>query len=259
MIWYLAQPFMGEYFALRSRMLLYEYVMGTSDILKGRIGHEAKMQRQEQNFLKLQAAEQQRLKNDYRELQIYAKRPALKKIEDGLYRLTHHIPPFEQAWIFFSVTIAILILLKIEGAKQAAWILPLIVVAYAIDNQLTGTYPSTSPDDVLFPAEEFIIQKYLDQPLASAPLEQKKQLETGWKNYLIDNWSSELRTNEKEQLENAEYRFTLARLNLLHNQSRSEWLHIFHEKLGPLSLVFYLSWNILFAWICSRRPLDDIR
>ena len=34
MLWYMIQPFMGEYFALRSRMLLYEYVMGTSEILK---------------------------------------------------------------------------------------------------------------------------------------------------------------------------------------------------------------------------------
>ena len=30
LLWYAMQPFMGEYFDLRSRMLLYEYAMGTS-------------------------------------------------------------------------------------------------------------------------------------------------------------------------------------------------------------------------------------
>ena len=50
MLWYMTQPFMGEYFALRSRMLLYEYVMGTSDISKTKNGQEEKFERRRERF-----------------------------------------------------------------------------------------------------------------------------------------------------------------------------------------------------------------
>ena len=67
-------------------------------------------------------AERQPLDRGYRKLQDYARRPVLQKIQDGIGLLMRDIPPFEQAWIFFSITIAILILLKVDGAKSAAWI-----------------------------------------------------------------------------------------------------------------------------------------
>ena len=51
--------------------------------------------------------------------------------------------------------------IKREGAKSAAWILPLIVLAYAVDNQFTGKSPSSPPDYQLFPTEEKIVQHYL--------------------------------------------------------------------------------------------------
>lgn len=251
MLWYLSQPFMGEYFALRSRMLLYEYAMGTSDILKNQQNQEKKLERQVERFEQLPESEQVLLKKDYRLLQAHAQRPAFQKILNGIQSLIRDVPPFEQAWIFFSITIAILILLKVEGAKQAAWLLPLIVLAYSFDNQLAGKN-STSPDTLLFPTEKTIVQYYLTEPLASSLLKQKEQLEKGWKHYLIENWSSKTYEDENHQLEEAEFRFTLARLKLLHGQPRSEWLNSFHEKSNPLVLFLFLIWNSLFAWVVSR-------
>lgn len=251
LLWYAVQPFMGEYFNLRSRMLLYEYVMGTSDLLKKRSGQEEKLERQAERFQLLPEDQKNVLIKDYQQIQDYAKRPTFQKILDGLRTLFLEIPSFEQAWIFFSITIAILILLKVEGAKSAAWLLPLIVLAYSIDNQLTGKV-SSSPDLTLFPTEAIIIQNYLAEPLAASPFEQKEQLEKGWKRYLIDQWSMNQEAEENRQLEEAEFQFTLARLNLLHAQPRSEWLNTFHEKLSLFSLFFFLAWNVLFAWVVSR-------
>jgi hypothetical protein len=244
---------MGEYFTLRTRMLLYEYLMGTSDILKVRTGQQEKLARQAQRFKHLALKDQYLLTEDYQRLQSYAKRSTLKKIEDGFLFLFRDIPPFEQAWIYFSIVIAIFILLKKEGAKQAAWLLPFIVLAYAIDNQLTGKFYSPSPDYSLFPTEEMIVQNYLAEPLATAPLQQKEQLEMGWKQYLIEKWSSGIKENENEQYEDGEFNFTFARLTLLHGQPRSEWLHTFHTKLGLVTLFMYFLWNGLFAWSVSRR------
>lgn len=251
LLWYVVQPFMGEYFNLRSRMLLYEYVMGTSDLLKKKNGQEEKLERQAERFQLLPEDQKKILIEDYQQIQGYAKRPTFQKILDGLHTLLLKIPPFEQAWMIFSIIIAILILLKVEGAKLAAWLLPLIVVAYSVDNQLAGKIFS-SPDLKLFPTEETIIQNYLTEPLAASYLEQKEQLEKGWKRYLIDQWSINHKKEESQRLEEAEFQFTLARLNLLHAQPRSEWLNTFHEKLSLISLLFFLAWNVLFAWMVSR-------
>lgn len=185
LLWYMTQPFMGEHFSLRSRMLLYEYVMGTSDILRSRPGQEAKLERQAQRFQQLPESERLFIKKDYQKLQNYAKRPILQKIEDGMRMLIRDIPLFEQVWLFFAILLALLILLKVEGAKQAAWLLPLITLAYVIDNQLEGRPAISSPDTPLFPTEEIIIHHYLSAPLVSHPLEQKKQLEEGWHHYLL--------------------------------------------------------------------------
>lgn len=250
LLWYGVQPFMGEYFALRSRMLLYEYVMGTSELLK-KNGQEEKLERQANRFQLLPENQKNIVIQDYQLIQEYATRPPFQKMLDGLHLLILEIPPFEQAWIFFSITIAILILLKMEGAKSAAWLLPLIVVAYSIDNQVTGKI-SSSPDLKLFPTEEIIIKRYLAEPLPASPLEQKQHLEKGWKNYLIDQWSIDQEKDENQRFEKAEFHFTLARLNVLHAQPRSEWLNTFHEKLSLVSLLFFLAWNVLFAWIVSR-------
>lgn len=246
MLWYLFQPFMGEYFALRNRMLVYEYAMGTSDVLKARPDQTAKLERQAKRFIALPEQEKDDSITDYREIQTYAKRSTLQKIGDGIRKFIVGIPPFEQAWIFFSITISILVLLKIEGARQAVWILPLIVAAYAVDNQLEGKRPYVSPDSQLFPTEETIIHQYLNVPLAQNPMEQKKQLEEGWKRYLVDHWS------QKNDEEEAEFNFTIARLKLLHTESLDGWLGSFHEKIHPIILACYLLWNLFFAWMISR-------
>jgi len=255
MMWYIVQPFMGEYFNLRSRMLLYEYVMGTSSVLKEQ--SPQKLERLAQRFSQLSQLEQQQIKENYQQIEAYAQRPGLQKIKDGLNRLFQQVPPFEQAWIFFSITIAILILLKREGAKQAAWLLPLIVTAYMIDNQVTGQLPSLSPDRELFPTEETIIHNYLSSSLAPKISEQKKQLEKGWRLYLIDQWSSQAGEDKEQFLEEGEFNFTLARLKRLHSQS--PWLTSFHEKLGLTTLSCYLLWNILFAWLISRHGFTTTR
>jgi hypothetical protein len=256
LLWYMTQPFMGEYFTLRSRMLLYEYVMGTSDILKNRVDQEAKSKRQLQRFKGLPEEEKQLLKGDYQNLQEYAKRPALKKIADGIHVLTRDIPPFEQAWIVFSITIAILILLKKDGANLAAWIIPLIVMAYIVDNQLNGKTIESPLDYSLFPTEQLLLQNYLAEPLAKTTFEQKQQLEEGWQRYLIKNWSSVGKNKYNDPVEEGEFNFTLARLKLLRTQPLSSWLHSFNEKLGFFSMFFYLLWNGLFGWIIGRPKLE---
>lgn len=247
LLWYATQPFMGEYFALRSRMLLYEYVMGTSTASNLSPVAEAKLKRQAKSFDKL--PDKDLLHSEYQQIEEYAKRPIFQKIEEGLHRLMFQVPPFELAWIFFSIVISIMLLMKREGAKQAAWLLPIIVMAYSADNYLTGKPPVVPPDHRLFPSEEVIVQNYLSEPFGSTPQMQKEQLERGWQRYLIEHWSS----GSGESLEEGEYRFTLARLNLLRQQPKSDWLFGYHEQQSGAILTLYFLWNLMFAWVMYKR------
>lgn len=252
LLWFFMQPFMGEYFTLRSRMLPYEYIMGTSPLLKKDELSGKKLERNSNRFQTLSDDQQQILLMDYRELSDYASRPAIQKIVDGAKVVLLTIPPFEFAWIVFSIIISILILLKYEGARAAAWLLPLIVIAYSLDNQLTG-YSVTAPDTSLFPSEERVLREYLEEPLATSPLKQKEQLERGWKNYLIREWSGDVEGTYEQKVEEGEFYFTLERLNLMHGQPRSEWLNTFHERLNPLILLLFLVWNLFFAYSMSLK------
>lgn len=250
--WFIMQPFMGEYFTVRSRMLPYEYVMGTSSLLKKQGPLDEKLQRNATRFQKLPNEEQHILLEDYRELNAYAARPVTQKMIDGVKVVLLAIPPFELAWLVFSIMTSILILLKYEGARTAAWLLPLIVIAYSADNQLTG-HRTIPPDATLFPSEERIFSDYLEEPLATSSLKEKDQLEKGWKNYLIREWSVDQKGTDDEKVEEGEFYFTLERLHLMHGQPRSEWLNTFHEKLNPLILLIFLLWNLFFAYSMSLK------
>ena len=253
LLWHFAQPFMGEYFNLRSRMLLYEYVMGTSQALKNHKSDTHHSERQMRRFQRLPVQQQEFLKQKYQQLNDYANRPILKKFQDGIQHLIRDIPPFELAWIFFSIAISILLLLKKEGARHAVWLIPAIALAYGVDNQLTGKEREFSPDFNLFPSEQKIIQHHLKEPLAKGTFQQKKQLEEGWKNYLLENWLSGHPPLEKAFAhEDAEFNFTLARLQALAPQPITEWVNRFHEKSSLPPLILYFVWNLIFGWVASR-------
>lgn len=256
-LWYVFQPFMGEYFNLRSRMVVYEYAMGTSDTVKKK-GEEGKMQKNAKRFANLPQAEKVKLLNDYQQLQNFAQRPVYVKIWDGLKVLFLGIPAFEVAWIFFSVVIAILLLLKVDGSKQAVWLLPVLVLCYAIDNRLEGTPKRMSADQRLFPSEEIIVEKYIKRPLSHSPAEQQQQLLRGWEAYLIDQWlpNNDLSMDWAEKVEKAEFQFTIARLNLLHGQPKSAWLPSFRERISSIALFLFMAWNLLLAWMMNREIRD---
>lgn len=253
-LWMLGQPFLGEYYALRSRMVYYEYTMGTSESLMMK-GEGLKMERNREQFSRLPQDDQALVINDYKALQEFSQRPFLTKILDGFKVLFLQIPAFEMAWLFLSVVLSLLLLLKVEGAPQAVWILPLLVLAYAIDNRLEGLPQRSSPDQALFPSEQTIFQEYTKTPLGHAAMDERVQLQTGWEEYLIDLWLPKgfPAANRTEAVELAEYQFNLARLKLLHNQPQKEWLSSHRERVSLMTLITYMVWNLLFAWTMNKK------
>jgi hypothetical protein len=252
LLWYLFQPFMGEYFELRSRLLIYEYAMGTNELIAHRTEQAAALKEHKTRFAQLPKKEKEWILSDYRHIQHYAQRPAWQKVKDGLWTVLFEIPPFEMAWIVFSITIAILLLLQIEGSRQAVWLIPLIAAAYIADNQLSSPPFYQSADLVLFPSEESLISQFIEKPIALNPLFQKAQLEKGWANYLAQSWSQ-----TGDALE-GEFNFTIARLGKLHNEPISKWARLHNQRVGLLSALLFLCWSLCFAWI-SFLPTERMR
>jgi hypothetical protein len=246
---------MGEYFTLKSHLLIYEYILGKSSTHDS--SHQEKLNRNAARFSHLPQKQQENLLNNYGKLTDRLSRSWKIKMLDGLHVLFFDIPSFELAWLFFSVIIAILLLMRIEGAAQAAWLLPVIVLAYGIDNQLNGSLPSPSPDLFLFPTDMYLQQHYILEPLKTDLTEQKQQWMQGWHAYLVDQWttqSSDVKTSI-ELVEEGEFNFNLGRLQIL--QSHLNWKKIFHEKIHYFYLSVYLIWNLLFAWCVNRRFLPS--
>lgn len=256
-LWYASQPFMSEHFALRSRMLLYEYAMGTSDLLRSSDQKE-KLEHHKERFRRLPETEQAKILQDYHFIQQKASRSVWTKIGQGLHAVFFAIPAFELAWIFFAVAISVLILLKTEGAALAAWLLPCLAFFYGIDNHFYGRPILSSPDEALFPTEKVLVYSYLKEPLSSNWHDQQEQLLKDWQRYLVQQWSGlsveEGQAGWQDAIEQGEFNFTIARLNLIGQQPEKEWFIPFHKKENMYFLFFYVSWNVLFAWMINRAP-----
>jgi len=252
-LWFLVQPFMGEYFSLRSRMLFYEYVMGTSDLLKKQEDQKNKLENNKMRFTKLPEFEKERIAQNYQILQDYAQRPASVKTLDGIKILFFYIPIFQLAWIFFALTIGVLLLLNKPGARQAAWLLPVLAFCYGIDNYQNGQVLAPSADQIIFPSEKELLQDYVAYQANDENLSSHENLKKAWHYYLIAHWSQEKGENQKEQLEEAEFHFTKARLLLMQKENPQQWIISLRERTNGWLLMLYFIWNIYFAWKMNKN------
>lgn len=170
--------------------------------------------------------------------------PFTTKLKASLQVLFVEMPLAKRAWIALSFAICILLLLRYEGASKAAWLIPLVVLVFAIYNIVDGTAKTGFPDENLFPTEQQVIS-FLDKPLSQNIEEQRTELLNGWNKYLIKHWLKEAPEPElfEIQVKKAEYQFHLERLKLLEKPSG----YSLNEK-EPLFLLFcYLVWNLLFT------------
>lgn len=229
-------------------MLLYHQVMGSPTLSQS--VDQSRLNRNAERFATLPQAQQLQFITQHDQLQAKANRSFWEKLWSSLHILVIELPVLERVWIVFSVAIALLLLLRIEGAVQAVWLLPLIVALYAYDN--TQHAPAATPraSDLLFPSETYLIEHYLKQPLSNRISEQHDQLLKGWQFYLIEEWLHETPVSDPKQfamqVERGQFAFDVARLE--HSISDQKVTSPFYKKEPPLLLVGYLIWNLFLAW-----------
>ncbi len=253
-------PFMGELFAHKSETLLYHVVMG-NDLAAGKADDQrsrefrGRLERNAQRFAALADSQKAQLIRSYDLLQAKANSSFLEKLQRSLHIIAFELPALERAWILFSVIIAIMLLLRIEGAATAVWILPFIAALYGLDNHQHGSISRFNQGEALFPSEETIVNEYLKHPIQGNIAEQQERLKMGWRLYLIHEWAHQPPSNDPlffaQQAEEGEFLFDLARLKEMQKHSFLK-ASPFQEKEPFGLLMIYLIWNIAFAWTAAR-------
>lgn len=252
-LWSCGYPFMGELFELKSEMLIYRYVLGTplggftaapQETLEEQ---RAFFKRNQNRFQLLPEWQKEQISAQYQNLQNRSEISFFSKLRRGLHLIFFEVPPFEQAWMLFSVVIPIMLLIRMEGAVSAAWILPVLVFFYALANQVEGK-TSFRGEVALFPSEENIVSEYLKKPLSSNILEQQRELMHGWQLYLIKVWAKSLPSNDSEmfkrQVEQGEFAFNVARTEVVAKHPHPS---PFQLKQPLILLFLYFAWNLFFA------------
>lgn len=231
LLWNASEPFIGEIFNVKSRMLLYEDVMDSSE-----------------RFKVLPEQKQEWLVQHYQSLQKQLQRSFWDKLKSVGELFFYRISPFELAWIILSIVISIMLLKRVDGASQAVWLLPILVACYAADTRLYTKEGQNSAEIRLFPSEKEIVENHLQSPLSDDIFEQQKQLIEGWKRYLIVKWAGQTPSEDKEvfdkQVEEGKFYFTLARIELRENEESSGT----HSQSAIWQLILYFFWNVYFAY-----------
>ncbi|MEM1282960.1 MAG: hypothetical protein AAGG81_05345 [Chlamydiota bacterium] len=227
----LGAPFLGEVFEVREQQSLYQSIMN----------HHL--------FHELSATKQDEVIESYQELMAFGHRSFGVKLSEALRVFFMDMPPFKLAWVFLSVIVPIMLLKKVEGAKLAVWMIPLVTILYAIDSFLFYPSKPISNEQQLFPIEDYLVDHYLQKPLSPTINEQKKELKEAWDRYLVTEWAGESKEG-KDLVSQGAFAFNMARLEAREEDQRV--LPHYEWKQPFLKLFLYLSWNFYFAYGVTR-------
>lgn len=262
LFWNLSQPFVGELFHAKSKLVLFQDVMGvTANSSQLSPQKQERLIRNAERFSSLPEEQKEGINQGLQILHEQIQSSFLDKLFRS-FQFIFQMPLFEKTWLILSFIIPIMLLKRVEGALQAVWLLPLLAALYAFDNRLHGYTPHPSSDMRLFPTEEALVTKFMNEPLSDNVFEQQGQLQLAWKHYLVKEWTKEKIAADPEmierQAEDGEFAFNLARLKFISQdlQEKDHSFGIIQEPLAILSL--YIFWNILFASMASRYRSQPI-
>lgn len=235
LLFYLSQPFMGQLFEAKSRLLLWDFVLDHPQ--RGT----------------LSSSDARKLESARASAQAKIAMPFTQRAGKSLEILAFGIPPFEQAWLLLSLIVPILLLKRVEGARAALWLIPLCVLCYAMSNRIGGVDPSPSPDHHLYPTESYLAEHILHEPIQGSLVEQQNLLKKGWESYLINEWLEERPSVDPEvyslQLAKGEWAFQHARAMSFIDATHST--QPTRQSLWLLGL--FIFWNTLFAGVCFKN------
>lgn len=257
-LWNFSQPFMGELFAIKSQLLLYQDVMGITTKSVENLERQSRLERNRERFEALALDQKEAILDNYETLRRMTDRTFWVKLKRSLTVLAFDIPIYEKIWLVLSFLLPVMLLKRVDGARNAIWLLPLLAAVYASDNYLYSPLRSP-PNAELFPSEEVIISQYVEEPRSSNIFKQSDQLLKGWKLYLIKEWAMVDPSNDPAefviQAEAGEFLFNMHRLKVYGSPEGLLSSRESHKEPMTLLLAYFL-WNLFFAftaWVCEGK------
>ncbi|MBN4067110.1 hypothetical protein JYU14_03400 [Simkania negevensis] len=260
--WNILYPFTGEYLWEKSESLLYRTVLGDSLLVEGNStiaqAQKEQLRHNAVRFKQLPGEVKDTIGEQYQLFQQRAHASFFAKVWQGITNVAFLPSPFTRMWVLLSFAVSIFLLLRVSGAQQAVWLLPILILLSGIFS-VNSVHPHPKPvDSSLFPSEQYLAKYYLERPLQGGAKEQRQLLETAWSGYLIREWGGEEPAESgearKEQSEKALYAFNLARIE---QRGRNPSSNI--PILSPTyqgGIVFFLptlAWNLFFALFVFRQ------
>lgn len=230
-LWFLLYPFLGQVYHYKSQMGLFESVF-----------------KQKELFHTLTARDREHLEKKFDKLKALSSVSQVHEAIDTLLSFS----PYTYAWLILSLILPIFLLLKIDGATQAAWLLPIVCVFMFLQSR--GHIEKTPS---FYPSELYILDTYVDEPKADTTSGQFAQLKRGWELYLITEFAKEQPSNNSsaysEQKERGEFYFNIARLKA---SPAVSFVQSQNKKPNPLLLALLLAWESFFVFFMhtSARP-----
>ncbi len=236
---YLGRPFLGEYFSIRSRLLLYEYVLAipSSQFTAEQIALR------EQASQELSPEARSQLKSDYLDLVRYAERPILQKLGEGVWFICTKVPFIESFWIASSLFLGIALLKGRSSAIPATWFLPCLVLT-----ELWLFPPHLDRrTDPFFPTESWLLSHYAQHNLPPSFAGQHQAIQKAWEEFLLQQWSLAPTFADRERrLVSGYLHFQAA--NLLNQREESRVV-----GAGWLTLAFLSSLLVAYSHQEKRR------
>ncbi len=157
-------------------------------------------------------------------------------------------------WLFFSVAISLALIFCLNGAKESAYLLPLLILIYGITLSFTE---KPSPQKTLYPSEEEVLNGYSSHD-SKKFFNKKVELERAWSYYLVTEWAKESPSENKEifkeQLRTGIFAFNLERTRrLIRGEEIISTNTYFRNRPSFFLWLFYLIWNSFFATYVSRK------
>lgn len=233
LVWFAFFPFMGELYHFRSRLFLAHTVTGDLSLVsyvpeKDKEATERRLLTYQTLFQALPAYRQESVLNDIRHYETKLSTPWQAKVTSSIAIFLHHLPPFQVAWIMFALIICFSILYRVEGAVPMVWILPFLSLCTLLENQSTRP-PFSRFEERFFPDEKIDDVEH----------------------FLLKNWGQ-----EGGNLDEAAFAYNLERLEA-HREDSGYWSAYQFRSRKPLPLMLlYFSWNLIFAYIITKKEGD---
>lgn len=262
LVWVTARPALEDHMAFKTHMTLCKTVMGHQDLTAGLPEPEKglaleKLDRHAKRFSHLSAPDQERVREHYGRLLIQPSLGSAGYFRQAGWQLVAGIPPFVQAYLFFSLLICFFLLLRIEGAAPAAWLLPLIIAIFTYTNQAHAPLPTPRADASLYPTEQEILPSTASHALRPSISQQYGLLKRGWEEFLISHYAKETPSPNPEdralQLEEGEFWFNLARLDRYEQAALTPRQGSREQRESLLLELLMIGWSLFFAGFVTIR------